>query len=187
MGEIGQKHTKKCKWCKRFLPLDNYSSNPNTKDRLIQYCKACKKAYSSDPVRKEQLRAWKIKQKYGLDKEMEKSLDRDDTRTCQICGKKECDNTRGSRAEKLSIDHCHDHGDIRGLLCHQCNSGLGKFRDNLEGIMRVVEYLKREPFYLREDLHPCKITLEWSKKNGKATEEQEEATDIAYGNMDMFG
>ena len=34
----------------------------------------------------------------------------------------------------INIDHCHDSGKIRGLLCHQCNSGLGMFKDNINNL-----------------------------------------------------
>jgi hypothetical protein len=140
----------------------------------------------AEPTRRERYRSSRILNKFGLDKEMEKSLDRNDIRTCQICGSPEYSNRWGSRTQALGVDHCHTEGNIRGLLCDHCNTGLGKLGDNIEGLMKAVEYLKREPFYLRQDLHPCKITREWNDANGNP-KEQEEATDIAYGNMDMFG
>ena len=40
------------------------------------------------------------------------------------------------------VDHCHQTGNIRGLLCFDCNSGIGKLGDNLEGLMRAVRYLE---------------------------------------------
>lgn len=41
----------------------------------------------------------------------------------------------------LNIDHDHNTNQVRGLLCSDCNTSLGKFGDNLEGVMRVVRYL----------------------------------------------
>jgi len=43
---------------------------------------------------------------------------------------------------KLAVDHCHETGVVRGLLCFRCNQALGNFGDNLEGINKVVEYLQ---------------------------------------------
>ncbi len=43
---------------------------------------------------------------------------------------------------KLFIDHCHDTGEIRGLLCHNCNIGLGAFKDSKDSLIAAVKYLK---------------------------------------------
>jgi hypothetical protein len=39
------------------------------------------------------------------------------------------------------VDHCHETGDIRGLLCNDCNIALGRFKDNVETIAAALEYL----------------------------------------------
>jgi hypothetical protein len=43
------------------------------------------------------------------------------------------------------IDHCHDSGDVRGLLCRSCNNGLGHFKDNPEALANASQYLSRKP------------------------------------------
>jgi len=52
--------------------------------------------------------------------------------SCSICGAK----------EQLHIDHCHQTGAVRGLLCESCNWMLGNARDNPETLARGAEYLK---------------------------------------------
>jgi hypothetical protein len=42
---------------------------------------------------------------------------------------------------RLSVDHDHETGRIRGLLCAKCNKALGIFGDSVEGLQRVIEYL----------------------------------------------
>jgi Recombination endonuclease VII len=49
------------------------------------------------------------------------------------------------RTRRLSVDHCHKTGLIRGLLCAPCNKMLGRFRDNPEAGTRIIEYLDRPP------------------------------------------
>jgi len=47
--------------------------------------------------------------------------------------------TSGAR---LCIDHCHDTGKVRGLLCATCNSAIGLLGDTAERVQRAVEYLR---------------------------------------------
>ena len=43
--------------------------------------------------------------------------------------------------QKLSIDHCHKTGKVRGLLCKHCNHGLGKFKDDVNLLKIAIDYL----------------------------------------------
>lgn len=63
-------------------------------------------------------------------------LDRQESK-CAIC---KVANGEGRR--KLCIDHCHKTGEIRGLLCHRCNRGLGLFADDAETMKNAVSYLE---------------------------------------------
>lgn len=58
-------------------------------------------------------------------------------KTCMICAKIS-DNKRN-----LCIDHSHETGKIRGILCHACNVGLGNFKDNINNLEKAIDYLKR--------------------------------------------
>lgn len=42
----------------------------------------------------------------------------------------------------IVVDHCHDTGKIRGLLCHNCNRGIGLLQDDPENLKRALEYLE---------------------------------------------
>lgn len=55
---------------------------------------------------------------------------------CAIC-QRECD-----VIDKLSIDHCHVTGLVRGLLCKRCNSGLGFFRDDWRALLTATRYVQ---------------------------------------------
>lgn len=54
------------------------------------------------------------------------------TRGCSICGSE----------ERLVVDHCHNSGEVRGMLCNHCNRGLGHFRDNPETMLNAIAYLR---------------------------------------------
>ena len=56
---------------------------------------------------------------------------------CGICGLTQQASTRA-----LAIDHCHDTGRLRGLLCHKCNVGLGHFRDDHTLVRAALAYLE---------------------------------------------
>ncbi len=55
---------------------------------------------------------------------------------CAICG------AIGSQESvSLAIDHCHYSGNVRGLLCFNCNTGLGKFKDDVNLLQSAIDYL----------------------------------------------
>lgn len=63
---------------------------------------------------------------------------------CNICGLPETQvDTRRNKVKRLAVDHCHTTGKIRGLLCHECNTGLGKFKDNPELLNKAIQYIRK--------------------------------------------
>jgi hypothetical protein len=43
---------------------------------------------------------------------------------------------------KLAVDHCHDTGKVRRLLCHNCNRALGLFKDNSDILRKAADYVE---------------------------------------------
>lgn len=63
---------------------------------------------------------------------------------CAICQQKE---TRAGRTKgtvtRLCVDHCHKTNTVRGLLCHACNTAIGKFKDNADLLEKAIRYLRK--------------------------------------------
>ena len=63
---------------------------------------------------------------------------------CAICNKAETcidGRSKDKKPRRLSIDHCHITGKVRGLLCHSCNTAIGKFNDDLELFQKAMDYI----------------------------------------------
>lgn len=69
--------------------------------------------------------------------QLEEAAGRPRSAQCECCGREPEDH------RALAFDHCHDSGDFRGWLCDNCNVGIGKLGDTLEGVQLAVAYLKR--------------------------------------------
>jgi hypothetical protein len=62
---------------------------------------------------------------------------------CAICGKsEEIKNPSARDRSSLAVDHCHETGKIRGLLCFKCNTGIGALGDSIQGLERALAYLR---------------------------------------------
>lgn len=133
-----------CKRCEINKPISSFVRNKQSKDGYRIVCKEC------DAPR---LRAWRqgrgkeyikrkaradyVKRTYGLSVQEYAEMLNSCNRKCQICGGDESNSAFGT----LYIDHCHQTGEIRGILCSFCNTGLGQFRDNPIFLKKAILYL----------------------------------------------
>lgn len=78
---------------------------------------------------------------FGIDiEQFESLLDKQNGR-CAVCGDTETRLGNGGSVRRLSIDHCHSTGKIRGLLCYRCNSVLGYCKDNSTLLRDLAGYV----------------------------------------------
>jgi len=79
-----------------------------------------------------------LRHKFGIDLDGYNKRKRKQKNRCKICGR------RNQRKTRLHVDHNHKTGKIRGLLCFECNAGLGKFMDDPILMLRAILYLLLE-------------------------------------------
>ena len=137
---------KTCSVCKQNKPLDEFYNSKQTKDGKGYRCKSCdykarKKWTENNPERSRQsTRARNLKFKYNITiQDYEELLAKQDYK-CGICGSTE--NNISKDYNTFSVDHDHQTGVVRGLLCNQCNRGLGMLGDTIESLENALDYLK---------------------------------------------
>jgi len=81
-----------------------------------------------------------LKRLYGLELEEYETMLCEHKGVCAICGEPPIK----GRGKKLHVDHDHETGIIRGLLCGQCNSALGNFKDSVKILKKAIEYLTKQ-------------------------------------------
>ena len=96
------------------------------------------KTYTRSDAGKAAQRRHKLKKHYNLTECEYDAILRIQDYKCACCKTSE----PGGRG-RWHVDHCHDSGLVRGLLCHHCNVGIGHLGDNLNGLIQAVEYLRK--------------------------------------------
>jgi hypothetical protein len=82
------------------------------------------------------------KRNYGItDADLTKKKAEQDNK-CFLCGSEGFLIGKNNHSEKLVVDHCHETGRVRKLLCQNCNRGLGLFQDNPELLRKAAEYVE---------------------------------------------
>ena len=143
-----------CNACGEILPLSSFNKNSETHDGYRYTCKTCRKnrvpanPKFSKQTRKPSKKYTRVKKtphssvskavyyrlrKYNLSlDEYHEMINRQDG-LCAICSV--------DLGEKFCVDHCHDSGAVRGLLCYSCNTGIGLLGDSPERLRLALSYL----------------------------------------------
>lgn len=110
-----------------------YKSGPRKGRSEVKFaCKTCMQFYNSRS--KTYRRNWNRLKKYGLTPEQFQKMVEEQQGACAICLKK--------FVEEPCVDEDHKTKQIRGLLCDDCNVGLGRMKDNIPALLKAVEYLQ---------------------------------------------
>lgn len=140
---------KKCTVCDQLLDYSNYHKSKSTKDGYGYRCRECDREarLKYREANKERFaevsRRKALKFKYGISLEEYEAILEKQGHSCAICKTKENGVPGKRRSWNWSVDHCHASGRIRGLLCNQCNRGLGMLGDTVESLQKALDYLKK--------------------------------------------
>lgn len=138
-----------CKACLNAASIERYKSRRDI-DRQVRNANSKqwravngdrKRAYQQkwhEENRESQLQEmWRrrLHRKYGMSPAEYQALSVQQNGRCAVCAEK-------PKERGLVVDHCHDAGGVRGLLCDACNKGLGFFRDSEQRLLAAVTYLR---------------------------------------------
>lgn len=128
--------TNKCNVCGERKPLSEFYWNDFYK-RHEYDCKECRSERSRKYYRenKDRVRRRDLYRRHGITHEEYVKMWEYQHGCCAICGV-------DFKEEKSVIDHDHETGEVRGLLCNGCNRGIGFFMDNPQSLERAIEYLR---------------------------------------------
>lgn len=131
---------KKCASCGNVKSADDFTKRSRGGVNRQSMCKDCHNAYCRDRYHKVHAKRRvfaRLKKKYNLEAHEYDRMYKAQKGMCKICGEHQ-----SNLKTKLHVDHCHVTKKVRGLLCFNCNRGLGSFRDNVEWLAQAISYLE---------------------------------------------
>lgn len=126
---------KRCPECGEVKPLDAFAINRTQRRDLGSYCLPCHNVVVRKNTEKNHgsTRNKHLKERYGLTHDEVAAMVEAQGGTCAICQVKDAEH----------VDHDHETGEVRGILCFTCNVGLGNFNDDPERLLLAHRYLTR--------------------------------------------
>lgn len=142
---------RKCTRCKEVLDRSMFYVQKKGLDGRTSTCKKCNtkdrnKLYN-DPIKGQRMKKtgaeWKMKRQYGVSvAEYDAMLVRQG-HACACCRKPIFRFNSGAGKKAAHVDHCHESGLVRGLLCGHCNVSIGMAGDNIWVLEQMIGYLER--------------------------------------------
>lgn len=157
-----EEYTKICKKCSSEKSINDFSKCKTCKQGRSHTCKSCSakmtvnyinRTPEQKEIRNERARVFrknnhdlaKLTVKFSSYKRLGLSITKEEYKEMYdnqkgLC--KICTNPPTGFKKTLCLDHCHTTLKVRGLLCDNCNAGLGKFKDNIISLETAAKYLK---------------------------------------------
>jgi len=134
---------KKCLGCGEVFPVDVFRRKNNTR-HLKSRCLPCTQKQKKSVLTSEQRKKHTLKNSYGITLNHYNDMLERQSGRCLICDCKFDMSYKpkgGSGAKSPCVDHCHTTGKIRGLLCSNCNKGIGCLKENISILSRAIQYI----------------------------------------------
>lgn len=125
---------KKCRKCAQTLSVQFFTPSQKAADGLASWCRSCHSVISL-----KYRNTVGLQRKYGITAEEYADMVARQNGVCCICGK-----PPQGKYTRLSVDHCHKTGRVRGLLCNRCNRAIGLFEDDPRLITVAAAYLSND-------------------------------------------
>lgn len=122
-----------CKICNNETPISEMQKSPSAKCGIGAICKKC----DSERHNKSERHFMK----YGISRENYLNMLQKQNYKCAICGNSDGGRSNSGGSRRFAIDHSHDTGKVRGLLCDTCNRAIGMLKDDPEILEKAKQYL----------------------------------------------
>ena len=133
-------NTKKCTVCKIKKPISEFNKRSHSKDGLASLCRDCMHIrtarYRKLPGRVRKQASRDLYRKYGLTLDEKEAMLKEQGYKCAVCEKQLIMKT-------ACVDHNHETGKIRGLLCYPCNMAAGWVHDDPDISDKLSSYLRK--------------------------------------------
>ena len=153
-----------CYKCRKDKKEAEFHKNKSMSGGIAYMCKSCRKRYETQERDKKQwakyVKGWrgkqgqdffekekivnrnnKIRRKYNITQDQYEAMSAEQDNVCLICGRTEWGTCKGTIV-RLAIDHDHNTGTVRGLLCRRCNTAIGLMEEDIGLLMSMIEYIE---------------------------------------------
>lgn len=144
--------SKTCRKCGDTKPISDFyvksrvgTTGKDYSASLAGYSDACKRCHADRVAERRKrlgdeytksFKDWEYRRKYGIRLDEYNQMFADQNGCCAICGKHQTEFKKS-----LAVDHDHETGKVRALLCVNCNLGVGCFRDDSDLLQAAIRYL----------------------------------------------
>lgn len=137
LGTFGR--ASRCKECKAIERIEKRAKRTpeQIEIELTKQREANKRLYHNRPPTRASQKDKFLRTAYGISLEQYEEMERSQGFVCAVC-QEPCVSGR-----RLSVDHNHETGEVRGLLCMKCNRGIGNLGDSAEILRKAVDYLDK--------------------------------------------
>jgi hypothetical protein len=148
-----------CTKCRKIKSIEEFGRDSSRKSGYGWICLICNRGKSDGYYQRnkkarqiatierrnrnpEKFKDWALRRKFGITLEQYNQMRAEQANLCAICRQPENKVVR-HRLYNLAVDHDHETGDVRGLLCADCNLALGRF-STVKRLTAAIEYLMKQ-------------------------------------------